>query len=158
MQSADGDGDSKKSNKKDGPPSPLAKPLDDSADQYFYLQIPKSEIDNSDIRKILPDTEKENDKDKQSETSDKSEKKDIQTEATPLTPPPSVTDGDLNTSVALTCTDVKGPMQTVQTFNQPQIPMSPGPSLVPVHYQVPVHPVPYVPQVAEEIVTSNINK
>ena len=39
--------------------SPLAQPLGKSADEYIYLHIPKSQMDNPDIKKILPDSEKD---------------------------------------------------------------------------------------------------
>ena len=55
----------KKSNERE---SPLAKLLDDSAEQYIYLQIPKSEMDNPDIKKILPDETKEVEKDTYKDT------------------------------------------------------------------------------------------
>ena len=98
--------------------SPLAQPLDESADEYIYLHIPKSQMDNLDIKKILPDSEKDEPKQtKDSETIVKTEKsdnvdgKENESEVKknisspiPLTPPPSVSDGDLNTSIASTAT------------------------------------------------------
>ena len=97
--------------------SPLAQPLDESADEYIYLHIPKSQMDNPDIKKILPDSEKDEPKPMQTKDSEnivkteKSDNVDVKetqkelkndiTSPSPLIPPPSVSDSDLNTSIAL---------------------------------------------------------
>ena len=73
MHSIDSESDSKKTNEKDAPSSPLVKPMDDNADQYIYLHIPKSEMDDLDIKKLLLNSER--DTEKPSEKTDKLEKK-----------------------------------------------------------------------------------
>ena len=154
--------------------SPLAQPLDESADEYIYLHIPKSQMDNLDIKKILPDSEKdEPEQTKDLETIVKTEKSDNVdgkeneneikkniSSPTPLTPPPSVSDGDLNTSIALTANSTTSDMKVMpvqQGFQPPpQMHMSPPPqALVPVHYQLPAQPVQFIPMVSEEVVSSN---
>ena len=154
--------------------SPLAQPLDESADEYIYLHIPKSQMDNLDIKKILPDSEKdEPEQTKDSETIVKTEKSDNVdgkeneneikkniSSPTPLTPPPSVSDGDLNTSIALTANSTTSDMKVMpvqQGFQPPpQMHMSPPPqALVPVHYQLPAQPVQFILMVSEEVVSSN---
>ena len=80
----------------------MAHPLDENADEYIYLCIPKSQMDNPDIKKILPDSEKDEPKPKQTKDSEntvKTEKSDdvketekevknYNTSPSPLTPPP----------------------------------------------------------------------